>query len=110
MKKRATGAIAAALATLMATSAFAHPVCLQAYRVRNTTVVDSRTILFHMVDGSVYRNDLKNACPELRFHGFAYDLRDEEALCDNAVPIHVVMSNEICALGRFSLVTPPHGG
>jgi len=108
MKTRATGAAAAALAALLSTSAVAHPVCLQAYRVRNTTVVDSRTILFHMVDGSVYRNDLKNACPELRFHGFAYNLHDEDALCDNAVPIQVVMSNEICALGKFSLVTPAH--
>jgi hypothetical protein len=108
MRKRATGVVLVAMAALMTAPAFAHPVCLQAYNVRNTTVVDSRTILFHMVDGTVWRNDLKNACPELRFHGFAYDLRDEEALCDNAVPIHVVMSNEICALGKFSLQTPAH--
>ena len=98
-----TRALAMALATLsFASSAIASPVCLQAYRIRNTTVLDSRTVLFHMNDGTVWRNTLQSPCPALMWHGFSYVLRDEDAVCDNQVPIRVVESGQVCMLGKFT--------
>lgn len=39
--------------------------CISLNRVDHTTVVDDETILFHMLDGSVYRNVLPHGCPGL---------------------------------------------
>jgi len=105
--KRTMRGLATALAALsLASSALASPVCLQAYRIRNTTVVDSRTVLFHMNDGTVWRNTLQTPCPALRFRGFSYVLRGEDAVCDNQVPIRVIESGQVCMLGKF---TPASG-
>lgn len=108
MLKRRTRTIATALAFLtVATSAVASPVCLQAYRIDHTTVVNPSTILFHMKNGTVWRNTLQEPCPGLQWHGFAYVLRGEDAVCDNQVPIRVVESGQVCALGRFTPASAP---
>ena len=36
--------------------------CLQGYRIDHTTIKDDSTILFHMRDGSVYKNSLPSPC------------------------------------------------
>ena len=102
LKKRVTGIASAALIFAFTAPAMADHVCLQAYRIRNTTVVDPHTVLFHMNDGTVWRNTLKSACPGLLWHGFAYNLRGEDAVCDNEVPIRVVESGQVCMLGKFT--------
>ena len=60
MIKRAIGA---ALATVLLASSAQAAVCLQNYQIRETSVKDARTILFHMQDGSVWRNTLRNEMP-----------------------------------------------
>ena len=47
-------------------------ICLRTIDIQNTTTPDDRTILFHMNNGKVWRNDLRNSCTGLKFNGFAY--------------------------------------
>lgn len=91
-------------------SAGAAPVCLDTYRIQNTTVPNARTIIFHMKDGSAWRNALKNACPDLRFWGFVYvDRSGMNEICDNQAAVKVIHSGEICLLGSFTRETAvPH--
>ena len=83
--------------------ALAAPVCLDTYRIQNTTIPNARTIAFHMKDGSVWRNALRNACPDLRFWGFVYvDRGSLNRICDNQDSVKVINSGEICLLGSFT--------
>jgi len=106
MLKRTTRGVAIALAALsFANTALAAPVCLQSYLIRNTTVIDARTVLFHMNNGTVWRNTLQSPCPALKFRGFSYVLRGEDAVCENQVPIRVIESGQVCMLGKFTRVS-----
>ncbi len=47
--------------------------CINTSRIRNTHVVDDKTILFYMRGGDIYRNTLRFACPGLkRENRFSY--------------------------------------
>ena len=47
--------------------------CISTSRIRNTHVVDDKTILFYMNGGVIYRNTLRFACPGLkRENRFSY--------------------------------------
>jgi hypothetical protein len=78
-----------------------HPLCLWTATIEGTTVVNPSTILFHTRDGRTYVNTLKQPCPGLKFHGFAY-LTHSDEICSNAVPISVIETGEVCALGVFT--------
>ena len=45
---------------------------------RTTPQDDGKAIIFHMRDGTVWRNDLQGACPDLRFDGFVWTVRGTE--------------------------------
>ncbi len=79
----------------------AGPVCLYPRMIDHTHVVDSRTILFYMRDGKVWRNTMKARCPGLMFHGFVYVTRFDE-LCSNMQGIRVIKTGEVCVLGTFT--------
>jgi hypothetical protein len=100
--------IAALVAIGAATaSAAAAPVCLYTYRIENTTVPNAHTIVFHMKDGSVWRNTLRNACPELMFRGFVYvDRGSLYKICANLDTVRVIESGEVCLLGPFTKEAP----
>jgi hypothetical protein len=110
MSRYLRSALAGALAgCVWSSSAAAAPVCLDTYRIDHTSVVDARTIVFHLKDGSAWRNDLKNACPALRFWGFVYaDRSGLNEICDNQSAVQVIKSGETCVLGAFTRVAPPH--
>jgi hypothetical protein len=104
-------ALAATLAACSwATPVSAAPVCLDNYRIESTSIPDSRTIIFHMRDGTAWRNTLKNSCPNLRFSGFVYkDRGGVSEYCANLTVVRVIDSGEPCMLGEFSKVAPaPH--
>jgi hypothetical protein len=87
--------------------ALAAPVCLDTYRIQNTTIPNAHTIVFHMKDGSVWRNALRNACPDLKFWGFVYvDRGSLNQICGNQDAIKVINTGEICLLGSFTRETP----
>jgi hypothetical protein len=75
-------------------------VCLWTYNIDHTHVVNPKTILFYMKNGTVYRNDLKAACPGLEFHGFSYVTRSDQ-ICGPEIGIRVIRTGEACSLGEF---------
>jgi hypothetical protein len=92
---------------VLAAPAMAAPVCLDSTRIQDTHVQNPRTIDFHMRDGTVWRNTLKNSCPDLMFHGFSYVLRGGvNEICENMQTIRVVQSGQVCALGSFAKLMP----
>jgi len=104
-------ALAATLAACSwATPVSAAPVCLDNYRIENTSIPDNHTIIFYMRDGTAWRNTLKNSCPNLRFSGFVYkDRGGVSEYCANLTVVRVIDSGEPCMLGEFSKVAPaPH--
>ena len=114
MKKVISGAaLLAALLTVTAVmpAEAAGKVCLQTRNMRDTTPKDDGTaITFKMNDGSVWRNDLKGRCPDLKFNGFAWTIRNPGGtVCDNEEIIQVIRSGEICALGKFTQIAPARG-
>jgi hypothetical protein len=81
-------------------------VCIHTRQIVNDTSPDARTILFTMRDGSVWRNSLQSACPDLKFNGFRWTVRFSDEVCDNDQSITVLQSGQVCQLGRFTQVTP----
>jgi len=102
-----TVVVALAMASAYVTGANAASVCLKTYQIRDTKVVNSRTIDFRMTDGSVYRNALRSPCSGLNFNGFTYSTRTGE-ICDNLESIRVLRSHQVCMLGAFTKLSPPH--
>lgn len=92
------------------TPALGAPICLDINRIQNTTIPNARTIVFHMKDGSAWRNTLRNACPDLRFWGFVFvDRGSLNQICSNQDAIKIINSGEICLLGSFARETAvPH--
>lgn len=91
--------------------ALAATVCLSTRDMKQTKPKDDGTaITFTMRDGSVWRNDLKGRCPDLRFNGFAWTIHDPAAqVCENEQTLRVLRSGEICQLGKFTQEKPARG-
>jgi hypothetical protein len=97
-----------ALAALAAVPAVAAPgsTCLRVINIDRTNSPDDRTIIFRMNNGDVWRNDLKNNCPSLRFNGFAYDVTPPNEICGNLQAIRVLRTHSVCLLGPFTKMQP----
>lgn len=107
----AAAMVAGIVSSVHAEDAKPAPRCLRTIDIQNTTTPNDRTILFHMVNGKVYRNDLRNACSGLTFNGFAYDVTPPNEICGNLQIIHVLRTHATCALGAFTEVpSPGHDG
>ena len=113
MKKVLSGvAVLAALMTVAAAMpAEAAKICLPTRGMESTTPQnDGAAILFKMRDGSVWRNDLHGRCPDLKFNGFAWTVRNPDgSVCENEETLRVLRSGEICALGKFTQIAPARG-
>jgi hypothetical protein len=94
-----------ALGVTTVTPAAAGSVCLNPFYISESHVVDAKTILFKMKDGTLWRNDLKSSCPGLLFHGFTYRVNYDE-LCDYGQSIRVLTTGEVCTLGGFTKQSP----
>ena len=81
---------------------------MSSYLIQNTSIPDSHTILFHMRDGTVWRNTLRNACPALKLHGFVYVVPGTSEVCENLLAVRVLRSGETCLLGKFTREPPAH--
>jgi hypothetical protein len=53
--------------TFAADEASPPKVCLNVRNIQRTETPDDRTILFHMRDGKVWQNRLRQNCPQLRY-------------------------------------------
>ena len=108
MKVFTTALAAAGLAAVIALPAqAAAPVCLQTIQIDHTSVKDSQTILFYMKNGDVFQNRLRNACPDLHFHGFVMDIRGGGEVCSNQQTIKVLVSHQVCQMGEFTPYRAP---
>lgn len=112
MKKVISGvAVLAAMMVMAVAPAMAEgSICLSTRNIRDTDAQkDGTAILFKMKDGSVWRNDLRGRCPDLKYNGFAWTTANPmEQVCENDQTIRVFRSGEICGLGKFTQVAPPH--
>ena len=111
MKTVAKLAVAMALGTASIAPAVAQygsgsDVCLDTYYIDSTHVVDAKTIVFKMKDGTKWRNDLPVACNGLLFDGFTYRLNYPEICSTDHLPITILRSHEVCQLGGFTKVMP----
>ena len=103
-------AVAVSIAALAfsATAAAAAPVCLDSTRILNTTVNKDQTAIdFHMRDGTVWRNTLRNRCQDLHWYGFVYVLRGDNEVCENLQAIRVIHTEQTCLLGSFAKISTP---
>jgi len=88
-------------------------VCIDTYRIDHTQVVDDRTILFHMVDHSIWKNTLSFPCPDLKFQGGFLYSTDIDEICSNLQTIRVIeqgggpLLGAVCQLGEFTPYPPP---
>ena len=111
MKTILLSGVAAAL-LITAQTAFAQPgrapICLPTRNIAQTSPSpDGTAITFRMTDGSVWRNDLRGRCPDLRWDGFSWTTSDPmEQVCENEQTIRVIRSAEVCALGKFTQLEP----
>jgi hypothetical protein len=106
--------VAAVLATTAALSAPAQAaghICLFTRNIESSSPRDDgAAINFKMRDGSVWRNDLQGRCPDLKFNGFVWTVRNPGGtVCENEETIRVLRSGEVCALGKFTQTAPARG-
>ena len=107
MKTLVSVMAAAAIVTAAVAPAMAAPICLESYLIDHTSVKDASTIQFHMKNGEVYTNTLKNACPGLNFHGFTMNIRGgNDQVCSNQQSISVLVTHETCLMGEFAKTQP----
>ena len=101
-----------AVALLLACAAHAAgnaPVCLRIIDIKNTNSPDPHTILFHMRDGSTWKNTLPHPCNGLQFNGFSYNTSIDK-ICSNLQSIRVNQNGNVCMLGAFTPYAPPPAG
>jgi hypothetical protein len=99
--------VLAASLVLTANLASAAPVCIRGGDVLYTERPNDRTIVFHMADKTVYRNDLPVRCPGLKVSvdGFSFAPTDPstDELCDGMVMIHLNdVGHASCNIGKFT--------
>jgi hypothetical protein len=104
MNKLSLGLAVAFLA--VAAPASAH-VCLDSRDIQSHYSPDPKTILFHMRNGTVWRNTLVAPCPGLRFNGFSWVVGGTGDICENQQTIRVIRSGELCFLGKFEKEPSP---
>jgi hypothetical protein len=109
MRKFLYAVVILAAGTVAAAPADAINICISTRNIVDTQPQnDGKAILFRMRNGSEWRNDLQSPCPDLRFDGFVWTVRNpDETVCENMQTLRVLRSGEICALGKFTQVKPP---
>jgi hypothetical protein len=105
--------IGVAAALLAAAPASAARICLNVRDITGNYSPDANTIIFHMRDGTDWRNTLVSPCPGLRFDGFVWVLHGTQDVCEGQQSLRVLRSGELCFLGKFQKmpkkVQPPKG-
>lgn len=76
-------------------------ICINYRDIKSNYSPNPKTILFHMRDGTVWRNTLQTPCPGLRFNGFSWVLHGVGDVCEGQQTIRVIRSGELCFLGKF---------
>lgn len=96
---------AAILATAGQAYAQNAPTCIQSELIDHTSVVDAKTVLFHMRGGTIWQNNLPTRCSGLKLHGFVVRGHDSQ-ICGGS-GITLIESGSVCMLGKFAAYTAP---
>jgi hypothetical protein len=85
--------------------------CLAIAAIRGTAVVNSRTIDFTLRDGSVWRSNLPNACPQLGTErAFSYETAQSQLCAQDMITVVVPVAGSLtgarCGLGPFEKLPP----
>ena len=110
MRKLFFGAAAVTLCVGLAAPALAEGnICISTRDIRNSTPKDDGSAIdFTMKDGSIWHNDLQGRCPDLKFNGFEWTIRNPaERVCEHEQSLRVLRSGEVCVLGKFTQTKPP---
>jgi|SRR6185503_6611268 len=78
-------------------------VCINSREIQRTETPDDRTIVFHMRDGKIWRNELRSTCPMLKTSPYSQVLHTDQ-ICANQQVIRVAQSGYSCVLGDFTPV------
>ncbi|HSG63869.1 MAG TPA: hypothetical protein VLD39_02670 [Gammaproteobacteria bacterium] len=85
--------------------------CIVASRIRQTKIIDNRTIVFYMTGGRAYVNELAINCPRLaREKRFSYDLRTSQLCSTDYITVleywgSTLREGPSCGLGQFHPIT-----
>jgi hypothetical protein len=86
--------------------------CLLLQNIRETRVIDDRTIDFYTRSGDVYRNQMPSSCPQLGFErAFSYETSISQ-LCNVDIITVLIINSPIqrgasCGLGKFTPIAKP---
>lgn len=80
--------------------------CLRVQDIKDTTTPNASTILFHMRDGTVWRNSLKSPCSGLTWDGFVHKNFGVAEYCGNKEIVQSINTGQHCMLGDFSREKP----
>ena len=100
MKKIVTAL--ALVGVVIGAPAYAANICIDTRDVVSSKSTDGKTMVFKMKDGTVLVNHLHGICPDLKFHGFAWQTHTGDTrVCENEQSFSVLESGEVCVLGKF---------
>ena len=99
-------ALAAGLLLAAAPLASAEAICIRSYQIQQTEIQSDSAILFHMKDGTTYRNTLPQRCVGLKaaINGISYEPTNPgtDELCDNLADFKVNdQTGRTCLFGAF---------
>lgn len=109
MKRFVTALILAAMAA--AAPAWADNVCIDSRDIVSSKSNDGKTMVFKMRDGRTFVNHLQGVCPDLKFNGFSWVLHGGDTkVCEREQTLRVILSGQICTLGKFDPPIPAKMG
>jgi hypothetical protein len=95
-------ATAAVLTALPASAQSTRLRCLDVKNISDTSSRDGgETLTFKLRDGRTVVNRLMQKCDALRFGGFAWRTAPGGEICEISQTLRVLVTGEICRLGKF---------
>ena len=83
-------------------------ICINSRNVLGRTIMDDRTIIFRMTDGSYWRNTLQKPCSGMTIaDNFRFVRPDDAYICSGQQQIAVRGGAHFCWLGDFARTTRP---
>jgi hypothetical protein len=94
-------AILALAGVVLASPAWADKICLNTRDIVSSKSTDGKLLVFTMRDGRTMVNHLQGVCPDLKFNGFVWTIRDTNQVCEKEQSLQVLRSGQTCVLGKF---------
>ena len=103
-------AILALAGAAFAVPASAATTCIESRDIVSSKSDDGKIMVFKMKNGQTLVNHLQGACPDLKFGGFAWELRSGDTkVCENQQSFRTLQSGQVCVLGKFDAPTMSKG-